>query len=357
MVWTFLDKKRVVLVLLLVWIVAGCQYMAEEAPTATPTATRTPVPPRPQNDNVTALNSAQAAVGEFHFGLAPQLEANTTRITVETSPNGEMARMVYERQPDDPTEWMGVDSFVLAYAVRETLASSSAVRRVMLGQFHVSASVGQEAFPVQHYAAWINFADGSQAIVDLSPLATNFAPRHLPEMMLTDPVEIEETYRQRQETTNLNQLQPLLVEEQNGQSYYLLAEIKISYHQYAFTLQLHPIQPADPMRPLELHPGVSAGVEIDRTDFAKLQTLVRQGGPEVFDAHPELLTRRGADNELLTELINEQLHLLWHLITKFEHTPPDPSRPTPTPVPTATPLPTPTPTPTATPRKLPLVTS
>jgi hypothetical protein len=357
MVWTFLDNKNLVLVLLLVWVVTGCQYIAEETPTATPTATRTPVPPRPQNDNVSALNSAQAAVGEFYFGFAPQLQAKNTRITVAPSPNGELARMVYERQPDDSTEWIGVDSFVLAYAVREALASNSAVRRVMLGQFHVSASVDQEAFSVQHSAAWVNFADGSQAIVDLSPLATNFAPRHLPEMMLTDPAEIEETYRRRQQAIDLNQLQPLLIVEQGGQSYYLLAEVEISYHQYAFKLQLHPIQPADPMRPLELHPGVSTGVEIDRTDFGKLQTLVRRGGPEVFASHPELLTRRGMENELLTEVMDEQLYLLWHLITKFEHTPPDPSRPTPTSVPTATPSPTPTPTPTATPRKLPLVTS
>ncbi|GAB4426501.1 MAG: hypothetical protein Kow0031_06290 [Anaerolineae bacterium] len=348
---------KLLLAALLLALVAACAGPPRERPTPTATSTTTPIPPAPRNDNVEALNSAQASLGEFHFGLAPLLLLDDTRVTLETEPGAEVPYLRYPPQPADPTDWPGVDSYVLSYATRAELFDSAAVSRVTLGQFHISASVENAAQAVLHTAAWITFRDGSQAVVDLSPLSTNFAPRHIPETMLVDDLEIETKFSAHREGVSLSELQPMAVMRQEGNLYYLLAQVKVSYERYIFSLQAHQVQPADPMRPMELYSGDTVAVEIDRDQFEKLQELVGEAGEDVFSEHPELLTRRGKNDETLTALLDDNVNLLWHLITKFEHQPPDPDLPTPTPVPTVTPTPTPAPSPTATPRKLPLITS
>ncbi len=354
-----LVRKQAIGLLLILMIGAavllGCQPATPAPPTPTLTPTRAPVVPR--NDNVEALNSAAAAVGKIEFGLAPLLLEDKTTIRLETRGGTQVARMRYPTQPADALAWKSADSFVLAVAVRQAMLNSPQVNRVALGQFGVPASVETTSEPVQHTAAWVTFADGTRAIVDLSPLSTNFAPRHIPQQMLVDPVEIENQFDRRRSGVYLNELQPMKVIEADGQLLYLLAKIEVTYDQYRFLLRLHPVQIADPMRSMELSPGITAGVEIDRDEFEKLKELLLQAGPTVFAKHPELLTRQGQLSPQLSAAMDNNLELLWHLITKFQHQQPDPSVPTPTPEPTATPTLTPTPEPTATPKKLPLITS
>lgn len=348
------DVNRFFLVLLLVGLVIlnGCQAATATPPT--PTATATPLPRVPRNDNVETLNNAAAAVGDINFGLAPLLLEDGTTISIETAAGVQFAQMNYPLQPPDPLAWKSVDSFVLSVAVRQAVLKSAQVSRVALGQFGVSASVEDTAETVRHTAAWITFSDGTRAIVDLSPLSTDFAPRHIPEQMLVNPIEIDDEFARRRSSVNLNELQPMKVIEGQNQLLYLLAKVEVTYDQYRFKLYLHPVQIADPMRPMELSPGITAGVEIDRSEFSRLKQLLLDAGPDVFAEHPELLTRKGRANSTLTAAMDDNLPLLWHLITKFQHEAPDPNLPTPTPVPTATFTPTPTPSPTPTPRKLPL---
>jgi hypothetical protein len=305
------------------------------------------------------LNTAQAALGEIEFGFAPLLVEDEAKIVIEVEDGAEIGRLTYRRQPADPAAWPTVDSFVSAYATRQVLRGLPQVRRVMLGSFSVSASVENAAEHIEHVATWVTFRDGSRAIVDLTPLATNFAARHMPDQMMTDSAQIEEIFADRREGVYLDQLQPMTTVEEDGELYYLLARVLIAYDRYTFSLRIHPVQMADPMNPMNLRPGATAGIEIDRTEFEKLQTLVADAGPPAFNQMPELLVRRGGNNnEALTSVLDDNLHLLWHLVTKFEHEPPDPAAgPTPTPTSTPMPTPTPTPTPTATPRKLPLLTS
>ncbi|RMF00919.1 MAG: hypothetical protein D6768_11770, partial [Chloroflexi bacterium] len=323
-------------------LLLACTASPELVPTPEPTATR--VPPAPRNENVEALNSAREAIGKFNFGLAPLLLQDETTIELRDSLGSQTAWMNYPVQSADPREWPGVDSFVLSYAVRKNLLNSVQVSRVTLGQIDVPASVENRAQIVQHTAVWVTFLDGSRAIVDLSPLSTNFAPRHIPNNMLVDNNELENTFAVRRGGVALDQLQPMAVVTEAGNLYYLLAQIAVNYDRYVFSLHLYPVQPADPMRPLEISPGVTASVEIARTDFLDLQQLLRDSGPAAFENHPELLLRRGRANKTLTQIMDDNLHLLWHLVTKFQHQLPDPSLPTPTPIPTATPTPSPTPT-------------
>jgi hypothetical protein len=336
-------------------ILSACAAATAEPPTLAPTPTRPLTAPR--NENVEALNAAQAALEKIDFGFAPLLLTDEARVIIEAGAGVETARLTYPQQPADPTQWPTMDSFVSAYAARHVLEQMAHVSRVALGVIAVSASIDQQAEHVDHIAAWVTFTDRSRAIIDMTPLSTNFAPRHAPDQMITDINQIEQTFTDRRMGVNLDKLQPMRVVEEDGQLYYLLAKVLISYNRYEFYLRTHPVQPADPMRPMDIRPGASVGVAIDRDEFEALQKLLRAAGPEAFADNPDLLTHAGSSAQELTAVQNDHLHLLWHLITKFEHRPPDPKIPTATPTITPTPSPTPTPTPTATPKKLPLVTS
>lgn len=347
---------RSLVIIFAIIILSACAIgEPDETPTPEPTATRPNSPPR--NENVEALNQAQSALKEVDFGFAPLLLKEQAKVVLRAEAGVEIARLTYPQQSASPQQWPTMDSFVSAFAVRRILLNMPQVSRVALGRLNVSASIGNQAEPVEHIAAWVTFTDRSRAVIDLTPLSTNFAPRHAPDRMITDANQMEGIFSDRRTGINLNQLQPMTVVDENGQLYYLLAKILVTYNQYAFSLQSYPLEIADPMRPMNLRPGASVGVEINRNEFEALQTLLRDAGPEAFEENPELLTRTGSNNKALVDVQDEHLHLLWHLITKFEHQPPDPSVPTATPTVTATPSPTPTPTPTPTPKKLPLMTS
>jgi hypothetical protein len=350
------STKFLIAILALIMILSSCrQNAADVEPTPTPTPTQRPAVPR--NDNVEALNAAQAALGKVNFGFAPLLVEEETRVVIETNPVNEAARLVYPQQPQDPTRWPTVDSFVSAYAVRHVMTSLPQVSRVALGSFGVAGSVGDTAEHITHVAVWVTFNDGSRAVVDLTPLSTNFAARHTPDRMMVEDNQIESQFENLRQGVDLNDWQPMTVVTEDNVLYYLLARVQVFYDRYKFSLRIHPVQPADPMEPMSLRPGAIAEVDINRSEFEALQTLVAEAGPAAFEQHPELLSRQGSTHEPLVAVLDAHLELLWHLITKFEHQVPDPARATPTPVPTPTPTPTPTPMPTATPRKLPLVTS
>ncbi len=347
-VWVWLN------VALLLVALAGCRLTANRllptaAPPATPSGSGVP-----RNDNVEALNAAKAAVGNLEFGLAPLLLDKASTITLTTQAGQPRAQLTYPLQPANPQDWPAVDSFVLSVAARQAVLNSPQVSWVALGRFGVSTSVDGVPETVQHTAAWITFVDGSRAVVDFSPLSTNFAPRHIPQEILTDPLEIDKLYEQRRAGVDLTELQPMKVIKSGGQVLYLLAKVEVLSGQYRFGLYLHPVQIADPIRPMELSPGVTAGVDVDRREFGQLQQLLQSAGPNVFGRHPELLRRRGRLDPQLTQALDDNLPLLWHLITKFQAPPTDALLPAPTITPTPPPTTTPTPLPTATPQKLPL---
>ena len=322
------------------------------SPTPTPTPSPTPTPTRPigssTNKNVKALNAVQAALNDLEFGFAPLLVQDETRVVLENTSDGEVARLAYPRQPADPAAWPAVDSFVLACAVRNVLLNFPQVEQVALGSFDLSAPIDNLGDLVNHTAVWVTFTDHTQAIVDLTPLATNFAAQHEIEKSIYAPSAIEEQFAIWREGVFLNQLQPMKVVTKEGETYYLLAQVLVFYDHYEFSLRVHPVQTADPMKPLRLMQGAQVSLEVDREDFEAMQELIATEGPAIFEQRPELLIRQGHDNQTLNVILDEHLHLLWHLVTKLEHRLPDPDF-VPTPTPTFTPTPTPTPTPTATP--------
>jgi uncharacterized protein YjbI with pentapeptide repeats len=354
--WRYFQKlSRFHLLLCTLVMLSACRSGPDVTPTPIPTPTRESIVP--YNENVEALNAAQAALQEQDFGFAPLLLDAEARVVLETVAGSELARLAYPRQPADPADWPTVDSFVSTYAVRRFMMNLPQVTRVALGHLKVPASIGNAAEDVEHIAAWITFLDGSRAIIDLTPLATNFASRHIPDRMMFESSEIASIFDNRRRGVNLDRLQPMTVVEQEGELYYLLAKVLVSFDRYSFALHIHPVEPADPITPLNIRPGATAGIQINRDEFEALKALVTDLGPTAFNDQPQLLTRRGSIDQALMAALDENLNLLWHLITKFEHQLPDPTIPTSTPTVTPTPSPTPTPTPTPTPQKLPLLTS
>jgi hypothetical protein len=330
--------------ILLIILLLSCR------PTPTTVPTPTPTPTRPislsTNKNVKALNAVQAALNDLEFGFAPLLVQDETRVVIETKPQDEAARLAYPLQPADPAAWPAVDSFVLAYAVHNILLDFPQVKQVALGSFDLSAPVDDLGDLANHTAVWVTFTDYTQTIVDLTPLATNFAAQLEAESLIYTPSAIEEQFATWREGVFLNQLQPMKVVTKDGDIYYLLAQVLVFYDHYEFSLRVHPVQTADPMQPLRLMQGTLVSLEVDREDFEAMQALIAAEGPTIFKQRPELLTRQGHGSQTLNVILAEHSHLLWHLVTKLEHRLPDPDF-IPTPTPTFTP--TPTPTPTATP--------
>jgi hypothetical protein len=318
-----------------------------------PTPTRTPVPTPTDdepvvaldNENVQALNAAQAMLGELHFGLAPLLIEDQTRLLIETDAEGEAVKLAYPRQPEDPSAWAGMDSFVFAYALRNILLDSPQARRIAIGRLEVAAPVDDLQDRVSHYAVWIRFMDRSEAVVDLTPLGTNFAARHAASEFITQAEEIDRKYAEWREGVSFKRLQPMNL-------YYLLAKVEVFPDHYEFSLRAHLTQTATPIRPLQLTRGGMAKVEVKRTDFEAVRKLMLSAGPNVFNEQPGLITRVGANDPALTAVLDDHLNLLWHMVTKLEPSqqpgpvstgaPPATATLTPTPTPTSTPTPTPT---------------
>lgn len=342
----FLQTRRQPLLKILLMIGAILGLVAllpacASEPTPTPTPSPTPTRPLviPNNDNVEALNAAKATLGKFEFGFAPLLEDDATKIVIEPGPEGQLARLAYPPQPANPAEWPVVDSFVLAYAVQQELLQSPQVRGVALGRFGVAAPVDDLQDRVDHVAVWVRFADGSQAIVDFSPLASSFGSLHSATELLTEPDQIESQFAQWREGVPLDLLQPLKVVTKQNNVYYLLAQVLVTLDRYEFSLRVHLTQTATPIRPLRLTRGTMAAVEIKRSDYEALRKLLLADGPTAFNQKPELLSRRGDTDPTMQAVLDENLPLLWHLVTKLEHQLPPPDS---TPVPTVPPTPTPT---------------
>lgn len=344
-------RPLLVLIICLVGFLAVACGPTTPPPTPEPTATATPFPRRSSfNDNVDAMNAAQAAMKEVEFGFASLVEESETRLRLEPGAAGSVVKLTYPLQPADPAEWTAVDSFVLAHATQKLLMSSGQVQRTTLGNIALAAPIGNLGDAIDHVAVWVVFADGTQAIVDLSPLSTDFAAQHQAEKFLGNLNQTESRFEEWRTGVYLNQLQPMTVVEEGTDKFYLLAQVLAFPDRYEFSLRSHAVQVADPMQPLRLIQGAMVTLKLERADFETTQAQLRAAGESAFQAQPELFTRLGSDRPDLNKILDDHLRLLWHMVTKLEHEPPSPDElipatPTITPTPTSTPTPTPTPTP------------
>lgn len=346
--------------LLLIALVSAClpiQQSAEATVTPTATATATRVPAAPNNRFVEALNQAQARLNDYEYGFAPLLMHDDTTIPFEFDPAfGEVARLAYPVQPANILDWETLDSFLFGHAAQVALLESPHVAQASLGSFRVAVPLDDFQNQVSHTAVWVRFSDGSQAIVDLTPLATNFGSTHSATELMSDPTQIEALFEERRRGVRLNQLQPLLVLKDGGSVYYLLTEIhaqpggiiEIDLHAYS-------TQTATPIRPFRLTRGAVAQVTVNRAELELLQEELRAAGEDAFSERQNLIRILGDADVGLIQALEHHYYLLWHLVTKLDPSPAQGSggRSGATPQVTFTPPPTPTITPTPLPSATP----
>ena len=123
-----------------VFVLGACGAVPDDA-TPTPTATSTQMPGPPRNENVDALNAAQAAFEDQDYGFAPLLQDDKASVVLDVKNGVEVARLTYPQQPTNPSNWSSVDSFVSAYAVRRFMEDLPQVNRVAIGRLNVPASI------------------------------------------------------------------------------------------------------------------------------------------------------------------------------------------------------------------------
>lgn len=269
--------------------------------------------------NLETLKRAQDTPVPPHFGFAPLLLDENSRVVIKSKGDVRTAWLIYPQQPADPGDWTAGDSFVFAYAAQQRLQKEEQVRSATLGSLNVDASVGMERGFVGHTAVWVTFTDRSQAVMDLSPLAVSLSPRHFAKRLHRNAAAIEAEFAERREGVDLRRLRPLNVVLYDGQLYYLLVKLLALSDRYEFLLQAHRVTPANPNGPLRLSQGVKVTGVIGYEQFEPVQSLLTGDGPRIFNERPELLTRTGDPNLAVNAVLDDHLYLMWHLITKVEH--------------------------------------
>ena len=269
-------------------------------------------------ENMDSLAALQTGSADLHFGLAPLLRQPESRLVIRSNRDTHLATLIYPQQPDDPQAWSGVDSFVAAYQVRRQLLATPAVRQIAFGTLNVTASTADFTDLIDHTAVWVTFTDNTEAVIDLTPLATTFAPRHLPKSRYTSPTLIERRFQARRESLSLNHLQPLAVIEREGELFYLLTKVLIYPDRYEFVLQGHRVQPAAVGKQLRLLDGQRLRASLSRTDFEAIQRELVMAGLSVLDSAPDWLIHQGHADPILNGILRENLDLLWQLLVKLE---------------------------------------
>ncbi len=271
-----------------------------------------------RNQNIESLTHAQATMGKFNYGFAPLLLLDKTRL-MTTSINGSEGVMLrYPRQPVEPTKLLSVDSFVLAYATQHQLLTSPPVANVWVIKVALAAALENSDERLNHFIVLVNFTDNSETIVDLTPLSPNFGAYYPDGRVFMTRPDLESQFARWRDGVLLNELQPLLVVEREGESYYILTKVQAWPNRYDFSLRVHLVQKGTHTEPLRLTRGSSADISISRSDFHKVQANLQANGPNALSQQRDLWHQRGDHSAAMTQVLEEHLFLLWHLVTKLK---------------------------------------
>ncbi|MDM8527099.1 hypothetical protein QUF58_02700 [Anaerolineales bacterium HSG24] len=326
-VFTMIILRTIPILITVTFVLFACNSIKIES--APPRIEPTPTEPKQvvigRNRNAEALMSAKSEVGRQSYGFAPFLLLDDTRIVVENDDNHDdhgnhdnqqRVMLRYPPQSADPTMWETVDSFILAYATQRELLPTEAVSEATVGQFKVSAPIGNDSQWLTHYAVWVDFVDNSGTVVDLTDLGPDFGAYHPISRELISSQNLEPQFSEWQSGVPYDMLQPLAIVTFSGQKYYLLGQLSTSANSYDYAIQAHQIKPASHTEPLRLLPGSRIELSINQADFAELQTLIQEHGSTVFEDKPEMWQRYGDDGAEFSEVLEQNLHLLWHMVTK-----------------------------------------
>ena len=266
------------------------------------------------DEDAQILLDLQAELNSTEYGFAPLLLNPDTRVVVENN----VAYLDYPDQPESPTDWQTLECFGYAYAVYSRLVANERVADAALGEVVLPNGLGGDN-QSYHMVAWVSFSSGHTITVDLTPLSVEqvnaiYGQVHL----VQDGAGLKRQFQTLRERIALNKARPLTVLQQEGRVYYLLASVLVLADEYQFVLYGHEIQPATRSQALEFKRSAVAGIRFDRPAFTQVQLDIIHSGSNLFSVRPDLLTRRGDKDEMLNNVLDEHLHLLWHLVAKFE---------------------------------------
>ena len=189
--------------------------------------------------------------------------------------------------------------------------------------------IGEAHPPTQrHVVPWVIFADQGVLALDLTPLGAEFNPMHIPTKIYVGDEARDEIARQFEAyktAVSLKQGVPMKVEERGGKTYYVMAAINVQEDEYQFLLQAYEIQPATEESPLEFLQGSLVAMRIVTDAFTEIQDQMRQEDPVVLRTKADLLVREGSRDPDLERVLNENLDILYYLITKVQLGPSMPS--------------------------------
>jgi hypothetical protein len=309
----------------LIWLCAAillmsCGSIRLQPPRAalnpTPTPTRPPIMIG-RNQNAEALTAAKSAVGQWRYGFAPLLLLDESRLVL-TPTQSNVIMLKYPTQPHDPNGWLSVDSFVLAYSMQQQLLTNESVIQASVGQFPLAAPIEGREGQVSHFALWVSFKDGSGTTVDLTTLAPEFGAAHPANHLILPLQTAQQQFATWQHGILLNELQPLSIVKLASGSYYLLGQATATADKVTVAIQAHPIQLGSHIAPLRLLFGSRIEMTLNRQDLKQIQALLQKAGPNALAEQRELWQRRGDNSLDLTQVLEQNLPLLWHMATKLQ---------------------------------------
>ncbi len=309
---------RTILILIIIFLAFSDKVMERVALALPRPSALTEATAASARENSETLYQVQTALPNFEFGLAPLFYLDESQVIINATGPAPYAQLTYPKQPRFADEWPGFDSFVTAYAVRHQLLNQPNVHQVALGTFNVSASTEDYFDFVNHTAVWVTFDDGSQAIIDMTPLATTYGPRHFARSLSREGKKIERQFTKQRSRLNLNHLQPLKIVEQAGQPYYLLTKVMVYADRYEFYLAVYQVNTATSTQPIQLVEGARVRITLEQSTFDWAQAQLLAAGEESFSKNQTLFTRQGSPDPTLNAILDDNLTLMWHIIIKLK---------------------------------------
>jgi len=98
----------------------------------------------------------------------------------------------------------------------------------------------------------------------------------------------------------------------------LLGQATTTTDKVTVAIQAHPIQLGSHTESLRLLFGSRSEMTLNRHDLKQIQALLQKAGPNALTEQRELWQRRGDNSLDLTQVLEQNLGLLWHMATKLQ---------------------------------------
>jgi len=259
--------------------------------------------------NRATTTTLAAELKNIHYGYEPLLLDPDSHIRFE---NGLMM-LRWPQQPALQSQWKAAECFGFSYAVREQLLGQPGVKSVYLGNTRLAANLGKlDKRVANHVVAIVNYSNGEQVNIDLTPLGSDHNPQYIFNRIVSDPARIDEQFQHMRSGVPLDHAAPMKVIERDGKHFYVMAAMMTdSPHVFEAQLRIYDFTPATESATLQFHRGIIAAIISDFDDQIKLKN-------QMAAKQTIQLALAGDLDPDLRALIDENIYILKALISKFD---------------------------------------